>query len=194
MAVIDLCGTADVYSYLQKPVTDTSGTAVTADLITRASRLILNWTGREFAPGTTATRSFWYRGGGWLHLAPYDIRSVGTVQIDTETSSPTTLTQDEDFYLEPLPSPFSVYEAFRFNGIEAYSRPRQVEVTGDWGFASVPDDVEQACVLTVGTWLRRDVHAFSATFNVDEARLERPSALPSAVTGMLNHYRRAGVA
>lgn len=203
MAAIDLCGTADVYSYLQKPVTDTSGTTVTAALITRASRLIHNWTGREFIPGAFGTApgtavqtvSYWYTGGQILNLAPHDLRSSpGTVQIDTETSSPTTLTENTDYYLEPLPNPLGVYEAFRFSsGYDAVT-PRQVEITGTWGFASVPDDVQQACVLTVGTWLRRDVHAFSATFNVDEQRLERPASLPSAVMGMLNHYRRPGVA
>lgn len=203
MAGIDLCGTADVYAYLQKPTTDTSGTAVTASLITRASRLIHNWTGREFTPGAfgtapgtvTQSHTFWYQGGGWLSLAPYDLRTAGTVTIDTETPSPSTLLPDLMYFLEPLPSPYGVYEQFRFApGLEAWVKPRRVTVNGDWGFPSIPDDVTQACISTVALWLRRDVQAFSATFNVDEGHLERPEALPSGIKGLLTHYRRIGAA
>ena len=193
MASYDLCGTADVATYLQKASTDTSQNALMGDLITRASRSILNWTGREFAPAGTAARSWWYYGDEVLSLAPYDFRS-GTVQIDTHTSSPSTLTENSDYYLEPLPAPDGVYQHIRFaRGWCAYNQ-REVTITGNWGFSAVPEDVKHACVVTVGIWMRRDVQAFSATFNVDEGRLERPEALPSAVRATLGHYRRPGVA
>jgi hypothetical protein len=37
----------------------------------------------------------------------------------------------------------------------------------------------------VALWLRRDVSAFTTTYNLDESRVERPEALPSAVRAML---------
>jgi hypothetical protein len=43
--------------------------------------------------------------------------------------------------------------------------------------------------VTVALWLKRDVSAFSRTFNLDEGRTERPDALPSAVTAILAPYR-----
>jgi hypothetical protein len=49
-----------------------------------------------------------------------------------------------------------------------------VTITGDWGYPSVPADVEDACIKTVGIWLKRDVSAFSRTYNLDEGRTERP--------------------
>jgi hypothetical protein len=65
-----------------------------------------------------------------------------------------------------------------------------VDVTGDWGFASIPNDVKQACIEGVAIRLRRDVSAFSTTFNIDEARLERPEALPASVCQALRQYKR----
>jgi hypothetical protein len=53
----------------------------------------------------------------------------------------------------------------------------------------VPPNVEQAAIITVATWLRRDVSAFSTTFDLDEQKVERPEALPSAVTRMLAPYK-----
>lgn len=195
-AGFDLTTVTDVRAYLQKPGTDSGQDAIIGNLITRASRLILNWTGREFAPATTGgTQTYWYQGGGWLSLAPYDLRSAGTVTIDTETPSPSTLTANLMYFLEPLPTRFGVYEQFRFApGLEAWVKPRQVTVVGDWGFATVPDDVAQACISTVSVWMRRDIQAFSASFNVDEGHLERPEALPSGVKGLLTDYRRIGAA
>jgi hypothetical protein len=50
-------------------------------------------------------------------------------------------------------------------------------------------DLTHACIVTVAIWLKRDVSAFSRTFNLDEQRTERPDALPSAVARMLAQYR-----
>ena len=102
-----------------------------------------------------------------------------------KTADGTALTAGAGGYtLGPLPAYDGVYQNIRFE--QAF---KSVTVVGDWGFPTVPEDVRQACITTVGIWARRDVQAFTQTFNMDEARLERPEALPSQVKGLLNQYR-----
>jgi hypothetical protein len=40
----------------------------------------------------------------------------------------------------------------------------------------VPEDVQHWCNVTVATWLRKDVSAFTDVFNVDEGQVEPPRA------------------
>lgn len=187
-----LCTLAQVREYLQRPATSTEQDDAITDLIDRASKMILNFTGREFAPATTSdTRTFVYEGNGQLDLAPYDLRSVTSLSIDVETTSPTALTAGTDFFFRPKPNPDGTYTWL--TGLPARSADSEVSITGAWGFSSVPADVEDSCIKTVALWLRRDVSAFTTTFNIAEDRAERPESLPSAVRAALWHYRRARV-
>lgn len=200
MAAVDLCATSDVRSFLQKQTADTAQDAIIGTLITAASTAIIRLVGREFAPAATSSdRIFTYKGGGILDFAPYDCRSVTSVVLDTDlgASDQTTL-GTTDYALRPLPAKDGVYQWLRLPNHAVADSPgrfpeRQVTVTGTWGFATVPENVKQACVVTVAIWLRRDVAAFSTTFNSLEDRVERPEALPSAVAGLLSPYRRATV-
>lgn len=200
MASTDLTSLAAVRAFLQKPTADTNQDAEISTLITAASTAIMRWTGREFAPAVTSTaRIFAYKGGGILDLAPYDCRSVSAVVLDTDlgASDQTTL-ETTDFALRPLPVRDGVYQWLRLPNHGVADSPgrfpeRQVTVTGTWGFAAVPENVAHACIVTVAIWLRRDVAAFSTTFSINEDRLERPEAMPSAVIGLLSPYRRPTV-
>lgn len=198
MAAIDLTTRANVRAFLQKPAGDTAQDAIIDALVTAASRLIMDECEREFAPVTaTATRTFSVarrNGALWLDLNPYDLRTVTQVRVDTDTSSPTTLASDE-YRLWPRPNKDGTFLAIKLQP-QSHSigriawEDREVQVTGAWGFAAVPEDVEMWCRITVAIWLRRDVQAFSTTFSIEEDRLERPEALPSAVRSGLRHYRR----
>lgn len=194
MAAEDLTTIGAVRAFLQKPAADVSQDAEIAVLITAASRAIMRWTSREFAPSVSAVaRDFEYDGGGVLWFGVYDLRSVTSVQIDALEASPTTLTTDE-YRLYPVPARDGVYGALRLDPTLLHSRARWnqriVRVTGDWGFATVPADVAQACVVTVAIWLRRDVQGFVTTFNIDEQRTEVPEALPAQAARMLTPWRR----
>lgn len=201
----DLTTLAAVRSYLQKPTADTGQDTIIQSEITRASRMILEYTQREFAPVTaSATRRLLVypgRTGRAVHvdLAPYDLRSVTSASLHPETASPTVLTAATEYLLAPENAPFGVYTAIRLARSLSFSSDTLtdfghacLDITGAWGFASVPDDVVKACIVTVGLWMRREVQAFSTTFNLDEGRLERPEALPSAVRASLSRYRRLG--
>lgn len=198
MASTDLCTLSEVRSFLQKPSTDTNQDAIISSLITRASLAIMRYCDREFAPASTSTvRKFEWnpRNYGLLDLAPYDVRAVTLVRLDSDQTSPTTLTTDE-YRLWPRPSRDGTYQALRIRPWSIVSPSwqfpdvREVEVTGTWGFSAVPEDVKHTALVTVATWLRRDVAAFSQTFNISEDRVERPEFLPSAIARQLDHYKR----
>ena len=196
LATNALCSLNDVRAFLQKDAADTEQDPIIESLIDRASEAIINYCGREFAPAAAATkRTFRYRGGNMLDLAPYDLQSATLVEIDTETSSPTTLVADDDYTFEPFPARDGVYQWMEIpnHTVDAGCHAkgfREVEITGTWGYAAVPADVKHAAIVTVVTWMRNDVAAFSTTFNLDENRVERPEALPSSVRGTLAGYKR----
>ena len=196
LATNALCTLVEARAFLQKDAADTEQDTIIESLIDRASEAIINYCGREFAPAAAATlRRFRYRGGNMLDLSPYDLQSATLVQIDTETSSPTTLVADDDYTFEPFPARDGVYQWMELPNYDVDSSCypkgfREVEITGTWGFATVPADVKHAAIVTVAIWMRRDVSAFSTTFNLDEGRLERPEGLPSSVRGTLAGYKR----
>ena len=197
MAAGDLTSVEKVRQFLQKPAADTNQDTLIADLITRASRVLQRRFGREWATTLSpnpGTRSFTYRGGGVVSLGPYEVRAVTGVSYDAQGDSPTTLSSG-DWFLRPVESQDGVYSSLylpdyiRDNTMGGAFPDRVVSVTGTWGWASVPADVEHACIVTVATWLRRDVQAFSSTFSIDEGRLERPEAIPASVARTHDYYR-----
>lgn len=190
MALGDLTTVAAIREYLQKDGADTAQDPVVASLITRASAQITSWCEREFAPATTnETRTYVYGGHGLVDLAPYDVRTVSQIVLDTDTTSPITLDPTQ-YRLRPKPL-VGGYHLLQIYGYgEGTYGERELEITGDWGFETIPADVEHACIITVVTWLRRDVQAFSSTFSLDEGREEIPEALPAQVLGALGRWRR----
>lgn len=190
----DLTTVAAVRAFLQIPGSDDEQNAIIASLIARASRVITVWAGREFAPADDVTRSFLCGRRGMIDLAPFDLRTVTGMVFDTDTGGANTTVAVDDYRLGPVSSRDGTYQWVRLDRRWWERRSRGygevvVSITGNWGFAQVPADIEDACIKTVGMWLRRDVSAFSRTYNLDEGRTERPDALPAAVIAMLKPYR-----
>lgn len=194
-----LCSVDDVRAFLQKPGADTAQDDIISVLIARASRAIMGYTGRDFvAEGTNpATRTF--------DVGVYSsmLATVG-VPIGDMKTTPTavtilnadddllaTITVADDLVLLPRNRPpWQPITHLRFRpSATAPSDGDVLSVTGTWGWPQIPEDVSQACIVTVGIWMRREIQAFTTTFNLDEGRLERPQALPSAAIEMLRRYR-----
>lgn len=194
----NLCTLGDVREYLQKPTSDTQQDQVLRSLISRASRLIQQYASREFVPTTSAARTFPVP-HLIVPLSPYDLRSATTVTYNNGGGD-YPLTAGTDYMLGPVNAVDGVYQYVHLSGMSLAAVPPPsglpgvLTVTGAWGFATVPEDVRQACITTVGIWARRDVQAFTQTFNLDEARLERPESLPSQVKGLLEQYRVPAIA
>jgi hypothetical protein len=184
-----LCSLEDVRDLLQTNDDNTDQDDVITDLIARASDAILFEFAREFAPAGDPgeTRRFQMDlSAGLLDLAPYDARAVTAVVLDPDDDA--VELETTDWRLGPLPSRHGVYRYLRLTTSQGGGIV-EVDVTGTWGFATVPRQVRQAAALTVVTWMRKDVAAFSSTYNLDESRVERPEAIPSAACALLRPFR-----
>ncbi len=182
MAAIDLCTLAEVRGFLAYRTGWTDRDPILADLITRASQTIIREVGREFAPASNnLVRTFPvnvrrdYDTGcddmiprdRWdnvvVSLRPYDLRAATQIRLHPESTTPTVLAAG-DYALQPIGSEFGTFRSVVLSrGVTVWSDLAsqfgyaQVEITGNWGFAAVPDDVKQACIETVASWMERDV-------------------------------------
>lgn len=166
MAAQDLCALSDVRAALEIPNSDTSRDTLIQTLITAASDAIMAETDREFAPVTNgATRRF-QSSTFRLSLAPYDLQIATTVTLHPESTSPVTLVASQDYQLDPTTSRWGTYTAMQFSAYLA-SLPSSrtpfafgyalVDITGNWGFPTIPTEVARACIITVAAWMRKDV-------------------------------------
>lgn len=196
-----LAEVAEVRDFLQKPSGDRDQDTAIANALAAASPLIHEWCGREFvALGTNpVARLFEINGYASTREIPIgDLSAAPTAvsTIDANGDTVATLTVADDIVALPLVrKPWQPITALRIRPSAAsLSSSYLLSVTGTWGFPAIPEDVKQACIVTVGIWIRRDVQAFASTFNLDENRVERPRALPSAARDMLMRYRRIAIA
>lgn len=188
----DLTSLEAVRAFLQKNSGATYQDEVLQDLITAASSLINTQVARFLPTEDAATKTFIWRGGP-LPLHPYFLRSVDTITYGTTNGADGSALSATDYRLRPMPAPQGVYRWLHFPGYLTYPSPDsevEVTVTGDWGFETIPADVQHWATVTVSIWLRKDVAAFSSTLRLEEDRLERPSMLPSAVEAGLARYKQ----
>lgn len=196
MASQDLATLEEVRRHRQ--LTDTTNTTqddLINELITVASDMIMRYTQREFAPTTASeARTYRYDGRGVVNLAPDDLRSVTQIRIDTDTDSPTTLTSTQ-YKLHPTRAKDGVYSMVHLINIqnarvttEVHPVYREVEITGAWGWSSIPAPVKRACIMLVvellsrtSDWKNNDMDTFQGTGGV---------AMPLHVRTMLTPYRR----
>lgn len=142
-------------------------------LITSASVTLMRRLEREFTPQSTAARTVKVRteesqvdGTIVVDLAPWDLRSITSAQLHPEDVSPIALTANTDYALEPIGAPQGSYQRMRLSrflvvvsNFQIRFGYAQLQITGNWGLwntAAVDNDVRDACVLTVRSWLRQN--------------------------------------
>jgi hypothetical protein len=205
----DLCTVADVKSSLELTTTDND--TLIQSLITAASYAIPQRYQREFIGPTGGTRSFAVgRYGRLVDLAPYDLRSGGTLTLHPEESA-TALTLDQDYVLLPdgghplggtyLKARLSSRLVFNSTLYREFGQAR-LRVTGNWGTAApssaVDETIKRGAVLTVSSWMDRAVAEFALGEGGD-GRALRPDrfgtyAIPSAAHSLLMPWGRIGTA
>jgi hypothetical protein len=186
-----LTSLANCRAFLQKQVADTQQDAEIEKEIDRASQAIITRFGKFKPAETAATKKFLFYGTNRLNLFPYFLGALTSVTFDTEQGGTSTALTNEEYFLRPLDPQDGAYRWLYLPDHTA-TTPRQVSVLGNWGFSTVPADVEQACIITVATWMRREVAAFSTTFSLEEDRVERPEALPRTAMRLLSPYAYEG--
>lgn len=195
MATQDLTTLSAVREHLQiSDGTDTDSDALLTSLITAASDLITHYTGRRFQPTQDAAEKvFAYSGRGVVSFEPWVLRSLDSVQIDTDTSSPTTLSSDT-YALRPLGSLDGIYTRLHISGYgvtesltDDAPAEREITITGDWGYSSVPTPVARACILTVASMFSST--AIRGSFYEQESPGITTSAIPGMAKSLLAPYR-----
>lgn len=173
------------------PTSDTTRDAEISDQITRASDAIMRYCDREFAPASTSvTRRFKVDRvpGAVIELAPYDLRTTSSVSLNPETSSPVALVATTDYLLEPLQSISGTYSRIRlapaspiYSTVSVKFGYALVDVTGSWGFASVPASVAEACMRTVASWMDRAMQGYGGQDSqLGDPRMLYPGSVDSA--------------
>lgn len=167
-------------------------------LASRASVQVERYTQRQFTKQTNGgDKTYRYEGGGMLSLVPYDARTITTVKIDDVELGATR------WQALPVGKPDGVFTDVELRGVSPtpkasghdYDPSRVVTVTGTWGFDSVPDDVEEAVILTVLHLWRHFAAAYTASGigSEQDVQTDGRRALPFAAVEMLRPYRRAVV-
>ena len=201
MAAGDLTTLDAARERLQLQVDATELDLVTEATITAASQAI-RWSpyGREFAPAVTAeARDFTLASCGHLDLAPYDLRTVTTVVVNPGDADQATIAA-ADYRLGPVPAKHGVYTRLELSRTLVLPTPStawgslRVRITGNWGFESVPPDIEQACLLYVVALIRGEVQAFGSALQPNSfgEGVNDAEAFPPGVRGLLIPYMRMG--
>jgi hypothetical protein len=151
-------------------ITTIAQDATIDQLITTVLPKVSTRYGCEFMPHTTGTRTFDFD-HRLIDLVASDLRSATSVVLDPN-GTPRTLTPGVDYILRPcrLTGTFEEIQLSAALTIESdFSRRfgmKQIEVTGDWGIwdtvADVPDDIQEAAVECVLSWLSKPVSDISA--------------------------------
>jgi len=209
VAAGDLTTRADVQTFLES--TDTTRDDAIDAAITNASAAITRYCAREFTATASAARTFAVSptetmgslGAYRVSLEPYDLRTVSTAHLHYGTAEAVTLTS-ADYLLRPENGTGSTYtEVLIRKSADVKAGDRYADfgtaalrIDGAWGFATVPTDVAYACILTVASWLRRDVPVLEA--GLDDPRMMLPDQpmgrrIPGAALALISPYRRVPV-
>ena len=155
MAIINgYCTLAEVKAALR--LVDSTDDTLLENAIEGASRRIDGYCGRWFYK-TASTAIPVYPYNESLVRFPADLPNV-TITIKSDTTADgtyaTTLIQGTDYILEPTDAPLRnrpYNQARRLGGktfsLEVTPSFPTVQLTAEWGWDSVPDDVREACVL-----------------------------------------------
>ena len=193
------CTLAELKSALR--ITDSTDDTLLESAIESASRRIDGYTGRFFYQ-TASTAVPMYPYDEYLLVFPNDVATTTiTIKIDSQANGTyaTTLTQGTDYVLQPRNVPIysRPYESARMVGgatFPLFTLPsfETVQVTTVWGWASIPDDVNQACILLSMRQFARLNAALGVVGFADMAITVR--AVDPDVRDLLSPYRKFGIA
>jgi hypothetical protein len=174
---VDLCTLADIRQALEleEGISQERDEKI-RDYITYASVRIMDEVARELAPrddGPTTRRFRVYptrivRNAVLVSLGipRSDLRSVVSATINPESTTPTVLVQDVDFSLEL--SRYGCSPMLRLSrNVQLFSTTNanfghcNLDIRGAWGFPTVPYEARFGTILTVLSWLRRDMSVFA---------------------------------
>ena len=164
-----------------------------------ASRMIDDYCGRFFYDtGSATAKEFRARDGFVIHVPDFHTTTGLVVKTDTSDDGTFDTTWDAtDFQVEPTaPAPGWPWEriaALDYNLFPTLGRRARVQITARWGWAAIPTEVEQTCLIVAGELWRRKDAPFGVAFGAggDVARL---SSTEMPMLARLKRYKRRLVA
>ncbi len=207
----DYCTVAEVQAVLPDVSWGTSYDVLLAELITRASRAIDRFTGREpgaYAAGTDSTR--WFDGSGtdeqWideLAAAPTAVLVAGGGQVDGAGGTGGSYTEWSVSDYRPWPhnalernEPYLRLDVDQLNGSKAVwpRYPKAIKVTGLFGFASTantPPEIVQATIVQAVRSFKRGQQGFQDVGAIEAlGQLQYVKTLDPDVAEIVHHLRR----
>ena len=189
-------------------ISDNTDNDLLEDLIESASRSIDRMANRRFYLDTTASARL-YRAYSDIFVYVDDIGTTSNLAVALDINGngtyTKTLTLNQDYILDPLTAsslgrPFTqltmvsntetwpIFPGLTQNGL----RPG-VQVTARWGWPSVPDDINMAClILTADLYKRKD--APGGILGLGDLGVVRMSPIGRDVTAMVRAYKKEVVA
>ena len=189
-------------------ISDNTDNDLLEDLIESASRSIDRIANRRFYLDAAASARL-YRAYSDIFVYVDDIGTTSSLVVATDENGngtySKTLTLNTDYILDPLTAPslnrpytqltmvsntetWPIFPGLTQNGL----RPG-VQVTARWGWPSVPDDINMAClILTADLYKRKD--APGGILGLGDLGVVRMSPIGRDVTAMVRAYKKEVIA
>ena len=189
-------------------ISDTTDNDLLENLVESASRSIDRIANRRFYLDATASARL-YRAYSDIFVYVDDIGTTSSLVVKTDSNGDgtyaKTLTLNTDYILDPLTSqslnrPFTQLTMVSntetwpiFPGLTSNGLRPGVQVTARWGWPSVPDDINMAClILTADLYKRKD--APGGILGLGDLGVVRMSPIGRDVTAMVRAYKKEVIA
>ena len=189
-------------------ISDTTDDSLLEDLVESASRSIDRIANRRFYLDATASARL-YRAYSNIFVYVDDIGTTSNLVVAVDENGngtySKTLTLNTDYILDPLTSqslnrPFTQLTMVSntetwpiFPGLTSNGLRPGVQVTARWGWPSVPDDLNMAClILTADLYKRKD--APGGILGLGDLGVVRMSPIGRDVTAMVRAYKKEVIA
>ena len=189
-------------------ISDNTDNDLLEDLVESASRSIDRIANRRFYLDSSASARL-YRAYSNIFVFVDDIGTTSSLVVamdeDGSGTYSKTLTLNTDYILDPLTSqslnrPFTQLTMVSnteswpiFPGITSNGLRPGVQVTARWGWPSVPDDINMAClILTADLYKRKD--APGGILGLGDLGVVRMSPIGRDVTAMVRAYKKEVIA
>ena len=197
---------AEIKAYMS--ISDTTDDSLLENLVESASRSIDRIANRRFYLDATASARL-YRAYSNIFVFVDDIGTTSSLVVAIDENGngtySKTLTLNTDYILDPLTSqslnrPFTQLTMVSnteswpiFPGLTSNGLRPGVQVTARWGWPSVPDDLNMAClILTADLYKRKD--APGGILGLGDLGVVRMSPIGRDVTAMVRAYKKEVIA
>jgi hypothetical protein len=211
---------ASFLAYLGEPEdSDGANTDKAQRLINGYSKAVRRYTRRQFKPTEDSVEKvFQYIGNGFLSLAPYEARNITTVTLYTDLpttgwqvldnqdqfnesqwrANPRNRSEEGTYWSLVLPEigPYHPYFDMPVTTLNRRNLWYEVTVLGDWGVATVPEDVELAVwIACANAWRNPEGYQHRMLGPLSATDYQEPAdteglMLPRASRALLKEYKR----